>query len=53
MGRQQPHVLPSNMFNSSCQQVDIVLIKNNILTLVDVVITDPTQANLLPQSCTT
>jgi hypothetical protein len=32
----------SNMFNSSYRQVNIVLTKNGIHTLVDVVIVDPT-----------
>ncbi len=47
------HVFPFNMFNSSRWRVDIVLTKDNIHTLVNVVITDPTQANLFPRFCTT
>jgi hypothetical protein len=42
MGQQKPHAFFSNMFNSSCQQVDVVFIKYDILTLVDVVIANPT-----------
>jgi hypothetical protein len=53
MGQQKPHAFPSNMFNSSCQQIDVMFIKDNILTLVDVVIANPTCANLLPPSCAT
>jgi hypothetical protein len=37
----------------SHQQVNIVFTKDNIHTLIDIVIADPTQVNLLPQSCTT
>jgi hypothetical protein len=53
VGWKQLHVFPSNMFNSSCQRIDIVLTKDDICTLVDVVIIDPTWTNLLFQSCTT
>ncbi len=51
VGQEQLHVLPSNMFNSSCWQVDIVLIKDDNGTLVDIVIVDPTRADLLLQFC--
>ncbi len=37
------------MFNFSCWQVNIVLIKDGIHTLVDIVITNPTWTYLLPQ----
>jgi hypothetical protein len=51
VGWEQLHALPSTTFNSSCRQVDIVLTKNGIRTLVDVVIVDPTRVDLLPRSC--
>ncbi len=39
---------PSNMFNSFRQQVDIVFTKDDICTLVDIIIVDPTWMDLLP-----
>jgi hypothetical protein len=39
------------MFNSSCWQINIVLIKDGIRTLVDIVIVDPTRVYLLPWTC--
>jgi len=51
VGWKQLHVLPSTTFNSSCQQVDIVLTKDGIRTLVNIVIANPTWAYLLPWSC--
>jgi hypothetical protein len=42
MGQEQLHMLLSNMFNSSCQQVDIMFIKDGIHTLVNVIIANPT-----------
>jgi hypothetical protein len=53
MGWKQLYVLPSNTFNYSCWWINIVLTKNGIRTLVDVVITNLTRADLLPRSCTT
>jgi hypothetical protein len=53
MGQKQLHALLSNMFNSSYQQVDIMLTKDGICTLIDIVITNPTQVDLLPRSCAT
>jgi hypothetical protein len=53
MGLKQLHALSSNMFNSFNWQVDIVLTKNDIHTLVDIVIINPTRADLLLQSCAT
>jgi hypothetical protein len=47
MGWKQLHAFPSTTFNSSCRQVNIVLIKNGICTLVDVVIIDPMRVELL------
>jgi len=48
VGWEQLHAFPSNMFNSSCWQVDIVLTKNDICTLID-----PTRMDLLFRFCTT
>jgi hypothetical protein len=53
MGQKQLHALPSTTFNSFCWRVDIMFTNDGIHTLVDVVITEPTQANLFPWSCTT
>jgi hypothetical protein len=53
VGREQLYVLPSTTFNSSRRQFDIVLTKNGICTLADIIIADPTRMDLLPQSCTT
>ncbi len=50
VGWEQLHALPSTTFNSSRQQVDIVLTKDGICTLADVVITNPMCADL-SQSC--
>jgi len=52
MGRKQLHVFSLNIFNSSHWQVDIVLTKDDICTLVDVVV-DPKWTDLFPWSCTT
>jgi hypothetical protein len=41
------------MFNFSCRQVDIVVTKGGICTLIDIVISDPMHVDLLLQSCTT
>jgi len=49
----QLHAFLSITFNSSCWQVNIVLTKDDIRTLVDVVIDDPLWTNLKPQSCAT
>ncbi len=53
VGQEQLHALLSTTFNSSHQQVDIVFNKDGIRTLVDIFIANPTQAYLLPRSCTT
>jgi hypothetical protein len=54
MGQEQLHALLSTTFNSFCQWVNIVLTKNDILTLVDVGIVDPlVWMDLLSQSYTT
>jgi len=53
MEQKQLHVFPSTTFNSYHQQVNIVLTKYGISTLVNVVIVYPTHANLLLQYCTT
>jgi hypothetical protein len=52
MGWEQLHVFPSTTFNSFHLRVDIVLIKDGICTLVNIVIVDPMQANLFFRSCT-
>ncbi len=53
VGWKQLHTLPSTTFHSFHQQVGIVLTKDGICTLVDVVIANPTWADLLCQSCAT
>jgi hypothetical protein len=53
MGGKQLHAFPSVTINSSHQRVNIVLTKDGIHTLVDIVIVDRTRVDLLPQSCTT
>jgi hypothetical protein len=53
VGRKQLHVLPSNTINSSHRQVNIMFTKDDIHTLVDVVVVDPTRVDLLPRSCAT
>ncbi len=51
MEQEQLHVFPSTTFNSSSRQVDIVLTKNDIHILVNVVITNPMRVDLLFRSC--
>ncbi len=51
VGRKQLHALPSTTFNSFCQEVDIMLTKDGIHTLADVIIVDLIRTDLLPQSC--
>jgi hypothetical protein len=46
--RKQLHALPSTTFNSSHQRFDIVFTKDDIRTLANIVIVNPTQVNLLP-----
>jgi len=52
MGWKQLHALLSTTFNSSCWWINIVLTKDDIYTLADVVIINPTRTDLPPQSCT-
>jgi hypothetical protein len=52
-GWKQVHVFLSNTFNSFCWRVDIVLTKDGICTLVDVVIANLAWADLFPWSCAT
>ncbi len=52
MGWEQLHALPSATLNYFHQQVNIVLTKNEICTLVDVVIANPMNVNLIFWSCT-
>jgi hypothetical protein len=53
VGQKQLQAFPSTTFNSYHRQVDIVLTKDGISTLANIVIVDPTHANLLLQSYTT
>jgi hypothetical protein len=53
MGWKQLHVLPSATLNFSYQQIDVVLIKDGVCTLANVIIVNPMHANLFPWSCTT
>jgi hypothetical protein len=53
VGRKQLHVFPPITINSSHQQINIVLIKDGIYTLIDIIIIDLTRADLLPRSYTT
>jgi hypothetical protein len=53
VGQKQLHVFPSTTFNSYHRHVNILFTKDVIFTLVNIVIDDPTRANLLLQSCTT
>ncbi len=48
VGWKQLHAFPSTTFNFFCRRIDIVLAKDGICTLVDVVIVDPMQTNLFP-----
>jgi hypothetical protein len=48
MGQEQLHEFFSTTFNLSYRQVDIVLTKDSILTLVEIVIIDPMRVDLLP-----
>jgi hypothetical protein len=41
------------MFNSSHRRIDIVFTKDDICTLVDVIIANPTWADLFPWTCAT
>ncbi len=50
--REQLHALLSKMFNSY-RRIDIVFTKDDIHTFIDVVIVNPTRADLLPVSCAT
>jgi hypothetical protein len=50
VGLEQLHAFPSTTFNSFCRWVDIVLSKDDIRTLVDVVIVDSTWTDLFPRS---
>jgi len=52
MGWEQLHAFFSITFNSFHQRIDTVLIKDDIHTLANIVITDPTRVDLFPSSCT-
>jgi hypothetical protein len=45
VGQEQLHAFPSTTFNSSRQRVNIVLTKNGIRTLIDIITTDSTWMN--------
>jgi hypothetical protein len=51
MGRKQLHALPSTMINSFHRRVNIVLTKDDICTLANVVIANPMWIDLLPWIC--
>ncbi len=51
IGREQLQAVPSTMFNSFCRQFDIMFTKDDICTLVNVAITNPTWMDLLSQFC--
>jgi hypothetical protein len=53
VGWEQLHAFISTTFNSFHRQIDIVFTKNAFCTLANVVIANPMQTNLRPQSCTT
>jgi len=48
VGQAQLHALPSTTFNSFHQQINIMLTKNGIRTLTDIVIANPMQTYLFP-----
>jgi hypothetical protein len=48
VGQAQLHAFASTTFNSFYQQINIVLTKNGICTLTNIVIANPTQASLFP-----
>jgi hypothetical protein len=50
VGWEQLQVLPSTTLNSSYRRVDIVLTKDGIRIIVDVVITNPRCTNFMPFS---
>jgi hypothetical protein len=52
VGQKKLHVSPSTMFNSTCWLVNIMSTKDEICTLADVVITNPTWSNLFFWLCT-
>ncbi len=52
MGWKQLHAFFTTTHNSFCQQIDIVVTKDGIHTLTNVVIINPTHVNLFFQSCT-
>jgi hypothetical protein len=53
MGWEQLHAFPSATLNLFRQQVNIVLTRYEICTLINIVIANPTNVNLFPWSCTT
>jgi hypothetical protein len=53
MGQEQLHALLSAIFNTSCWWINIVLTKDGICTLVNIVIANAMFVDLPRQSCTT
>jgi len=53
MGLKKLHVFPSAAFNSFNRWINIVLAKDGIHALANIIIVDQTWVDLLPQSCTT
>ncbi len=53
VGWEQLHALPSNTFNSFHRRIDIVFTKDGSCTLVNIIIANPTRADLLRRSCAT
>jgi hypothetical protein len=51
--KEMVHVLPSKMFNSYCQQVNIIFTKDGVCTLVNLITIKPTQVDILVQSYST
>jgi hypothetical protein len=51
--RKQLHALPLTILNPSHQRIDIMFTKDEICTLVDIIIIDPTHTDPLPWSYTT
>jgi hypothetical protein len=51
LGRKQLHALLSTTLNSFHQWINIMLTKNDIHILIDVVIRDPIRTDLFPRSC--
>jgi len=53
VGQEQLHLIFSTSFHSFCRWIDVVFTKNGICILINVVIANPTQADLFWWSCAT